>query len=806
MKTRLSRVWGVTLALAALPFVGGCLQDATSAPGTNITTVATNGNTITNNTGSNTVLAAVEVPSNGTNSSTNLPPEVSIDDDPLLDAPVKPVTNLAAAVSAPAVPAVETSAATAEVIKLANSGVDEGVMLAYVTNSANRFGLSADAIVYLNDMGVPPSVVTAMIQRDQISGIGPAVPLAPIVAQAAQTNEAGPNPADVAPQALQGPAPTAQQETMAVAAPAQAVDNNTFYTSLSPYGTWMQVEGYGLVWQPTVTVINSTWRPYFDGGRWVWTDAGWYWYSDYSWGWAPFHYGRWFRHHRIGWCWAPDTVWGPSWVTWRYDSDYCGWAPLPPAACYRPGFGFTYYGHRVGWDFSFGLGVDYYSFVHFRHFHGHHLHRHALDRDHVHRIYSKTRVVTKITGNNKVVINNGFGIGPVSRHTEVRKVALREQPSRETPGRFPSGRPERMASDGKSLSVYRPPVAPLPSPTTTLASAQPGRGGRLSGGTAGGTTPPVVAESRSGSRLVSRDSIAAPKAISEAPAPRAGQSSFADRSSTRMPSGTSVPQVAPQRNESSSQPRMPSTAPTASPNPASGSERSSSRLVQAPAAAPRNAPEAVAPQSSATRTREFPGSRLANRPTTAPAPTPSVSAPAPAQPATAPSSAPSQSSGWGRMPNRSTATYTPPAPTAPAQNYSAPAHAPSPVPSAPTPTYSAPARSVPSYSAPSYSAPRAPAAAPSYSAPAAPAVTPPSRSVPSYSAPSRMPAPAPSFSAPSPAPSRSVPTYSAPSAPAPAPQMSAPAPSRSVPSYSPPASSSRSSDSGHSGGRFGRRD
>ena len=475
MKTRLSRVWGITLALAALPFIGGCLQDASSAPGTNTATVATNGTTITNSMGSNTLLVAAVEPSIGTNSSTNLPP-ASVDDDPLLNALVTPVSVPGTATGLAAVPAVETSTAAGEVIKLANSGVDEGVMLAFVTNSAYRFGLSADAIVYLNDLGVPPSVVTAMIQRDQVSGVGPAMPLA---AQPAPDTEVGPNPADVAPQAIQGqgPAPAAQQETMAVAPPVQAVDNNTFYTSLSPYGTWMQVDGYGMVWQPRVTVINSSWRPYFDGGRWVWTDSGWYWYSDYSWGWAPFHYGRWFRHHRVGWCWAPDTVWGPSWVTWRYDSDYCGWAPLPPAAYYRPGLGFSYYGHRVGWDFSFGLGVDYYSFVHFRHFNRHHLHRHALHRDHVDRIYSRTKVVTKITGNNNVVINNGFGVGPVSRHTEVRKVALREQPSRDLPGRFPSSRPERMASDGKSLSVYRPSVAPLRSPTTTLAGSPQSGGG-----------------------------------------------------------------------------------------------------------------------------------------------------------------------------------------------------------------------------------------------------------------------------------------------------------------------------------------
>ena len=110
---------------------------------------------------------------------------------------------------------------------------------------------------------------------------------------------------------------------------------NYFYDTLAPYGTWVQVDGYGRCWQPLVVVSEPGWQPYCDRGHWVYTDAGWYWMSDYSWGWAPFHYGRWFHHERFGWVWTPDTVWGPSWVTWRYSDDYCGWAPLPPFTAYR---------------------------------------------------------------------------------------------------------------------------------------------------------------------------------------------------------------------------------------------------------------------------------------------------------------------------------------------------------------------------------------------------------------------------------------------------------------------------------------
>lgn len=110
---------------------------------------------------------------------------------------------------------------------------------------------------------------------------------------------------------------------------------NAYYTGandLDSYGHWVDVPGYGDVWQPYQTVA---WAPY-QYGRWVWEPYyGWTWVSYEPWGWAPYHYGRWF-------------VYGSSWYWW----------PGPVYAAYRPVWSpafvfFLGFGHHV--DFGFGF-------------------------------------------------------------------------------------------------------------------------------------------------------------------------------------------------------------------------------------------------------------------------------------------------------------------------------------------------------------------------------------------------------------------------------------------------------------------
>lgn len=112
--------------------------------------------------------------------------------------------------------------------------------------------------------------------------------------------------------------------------PPVTVTIDAFGPRLDPYGTWMVLAGYGRVWQPSVRYVGFDFFPYGSGGSWVYTSAGWVFDSDYPFGWAVFHYGRWHRHADHGWLWIPGTVWGPAWVSWRTGGTYVGWAPLGP--------------------------------------------------------------------------------------------------------------------------------------------------------------------------------------------------------------------------------------------------------------------------------------------------------------------------------------------------------------------------------------------------------------------------------------------------------------------------------------------
>jgi hypothetical protein len=286
-----------------------------------------------------------------------------------------------------------------QVFKLAQAGVDASVIQTYITNCSSAFNLQADDIIALTDAGVTSEMLNAMYAHDKTlpaSAVAAVTPVAPIPS----TDQAGSPP----------PAPVAGTETAPVPTDVPAdLTQGEIDQTLAPYGSWVQVDGYGRCWRPSVVVYDATWQPYCDRGSWVYTDYGWYWNSDYAWG-VTFHYGRWFNSPHYGWCWWPNNVWAPAWVTWRSSNAYCGWAPLPPFSVYQPGLGFVYRGNHVAVGFDFGLAANCFTFVSVGHFCEPHPRYYCVPHTQVAHIYGQTAIVNNYGHHNRTIVNGGVSV------------------------------------------------------------------------------------------------------------------------------------------------------------------------------------------------------------------------------------------------------------------------------------------------------------------------------------------------------------------------------------------------------------
>jgi hypothetical protein len=282
----------------------------------------------------------------------------------------------------------------------------------------------------------------------------------------------GKMPPEVAQASQQPTAPPAASSAEPV------VNFDYFHDQLAPYGTWVQVPGYGWCWRPDAAInANPDWRPYYDMGQWVYTENGWFWQSDYNWGDIPFHYGRWIRDPGYGWLWVPDYTWGPAWVFWRQaEADgYVGWAPLPYGAVWAAGGWWEFHGQRVAVDFDFGLGENFFVFVGYDHFHDGFIRLRGREYtfhvrpERVHEFYRRTVIRNESRRDEHGrLVNDGIGRERIERLTQ-HKVEERRFDERDPVGdrNRLKQQPEQGDKTGKQLQtqvhepnkVYRPPVS-----------------------------------------------------------------------------------------------------------------------------------------------------------------------------------------------------------------------------------------------------------------------------------------------------------------------------------------------------------
>jgi len=210
------------------------------------------------------------------------------------------------------------------------------------------------------------------------------------------------------------------------------VSLQTFYDELSPYGTWIQDPQYGYVWRPDVD--QNEFRPYYSNGRWAMTEYGNTWVSNYDWGWAPFHYGRWVINSYRQWIWLPDTNWGPAWVDWRSGGGYYGWAPMGPSININLSFGRRYSVPEFCWNFIPQSNIYITRFPRYD--------------------YGRNNVYIR----NTTIINNTYVYNRRTYYGGPRAEDIRRATNRDVRVyRFDqSNRPGASRIDSRSVSIYRP--------------------------------------------------------------------------------------------------------------------------------------------------------------------------------------------------------------------------------------------------------------------------------------------------------------------------------------------------------------
>ncbi len=302
------------------------------------------------------------------------------------------------------------------------------------------------------------------------------------------------------------------------AQPGGHVSFQLFYDELAPYGEWIDDPNHGYIWLPDA---GPDFRPYATNGHWVMTSYGNTWMSNYSWGWAPFHYGRWIHTDYYGWAWVPGYEWGPAWVSWRNGGGYYGWAPLGP---------------RMGIQVHLHVNIPsfHWVFVPQRYVCSPYVYRYYTPHRNIVNIYNRTTII-----NNTYVYNNRTYIsGP--RRSDLERATRSRITVREVHN---ANRPGRASVDARSVNIYRPEVS------SSRGSARPARVADRS----------AIRPDRGTSNNIrnSGSSVARPSQ----PRAEAPRQTTAPRNETARPQTSERQRPAPQAREQRSAPRPQPSAP-----------------------------------------------------------------------------------------------------------------------------------------------------------------------------------------------------------------------------------------------------
>jgi uncharacterized membrane protein len=150
-----------------------------------------------------------------------------------------------------------------QIIQLAQAKVGDDTIIAYVKNSGNNYGLTADQIIYLRQQGVSDAVITTMLNQPK-----------PAIAAATVAAPAGSSTVETTP--LYSPRQSEQN-------PAASAGTSTAETSTATVA-------------PTVTYVQTVpASPYYYYQPYYYPSYAWYPPVSFSFGWGGGWRGGWHR-------------------------------------------------------------------------------------------------------------------------------------------------------------------------------------------------------------------------------------------------------------------------------------------------------------------------------------------------------------------------------------------------------------------------------------------------------------------------------------------------------------------------------
>jgi len=342
-----------------------------------------------------------------------------------------------------------------------------------------------------------------------------------------------------------------------------------FFDQLAPYGVWVKNAKYHYVFCPKV---DADWEPY-TRGHWVYLkDWGWYFASAEPFAWALYHYGRWFRNDRIGWCWVPGNAWAGAWVAWRRSNDVIGWAALEP--------------EQEGFQVNVKVSKQepphhHWVFVEARKFLEPQINVNIVIGDRQPEFFDKTKYAGTVVVQNNMVVNNVIEVNFIQQITNQTVVIVNPKPV---------DQPQQSAdATGDTVAIFAPQISdPTQDETPTQAidedqAAQQQGQGNTSSSSAASSGEVSASASASVSASASEGTSASTSSESSAPASTSTSSSEAAPTSSASSEGTSSVGA--------------SSAPEAG---ASTSEASSAEPSASSQAATSSSSEAVTSSSEAT--------------------------------------------------------------------------------------------------------------------------------------------------------------------------------------------------------------